>query len=360
VPNILVVTPSVEAKTVTDIVELAKKTPGGLDFASSGNGTLQHLCLELLKFMTKVPINHIPYRGGGLALNDVVAGQVKYFFSNGSSSIGDQSSLVTASVTNALEALIQDFPKGTFPIGATGTYSLSMVVAGYLIQLNASGVFTINIPTAASSGIPVGAVFTVMQYAPGSSMTLTLAGGVSILNNVALSSTSFTKYRFTHVATNVWTVDTILQTPTTVWMPLAGATFPSGGGGNSSGFGPRFTSTFGFLQVPLGPFDHGDEITRVSLVIKPASGHAGLPAVMPVAEVWAGNGVGTSVTQVAQTVDPSANVSAYDALHSIILNPFPSPFPCAATHFWLNLFNENSTNALAGLVAVSLSVDLNR
>jgi tripartite-type tricarboxylate transporter receptor subunit TctC len=88
VPNILVVTPTVEAKTVADIIELAKKTPGGIDFASSGNGTLQHLCLELLKFRAKVPINHIPYRGGGLALNDVVAGQVKYFFSNGSSSVG--------------------------------------------------------------------------------------------------------------------------------------------------------------------------------------------------------------------------------------------------------------------------------
>jgi tripartite-type tricarboxylate transporter receptor subunit TctC len=88
VPNLLVVTPSVEAKTVAEIVELAKKMPGGLDFASSGNGTLQHLCLELLKFMAKVPINHIPYRGGGDALKDVVAGNVKYFFSNGSSSIG--------------------------------------------------------------------------------------------------------------------------------------------------------------------------------------------------------------------------------------------------------------------------------
>jgi tripartite-type tricarboxylate transporter receptor subunit TctC len=88
VPNLLLVTPSVEAKTVTDIVELAKKTPGGLDFASSGNGTLQHLCLELLKYMTKVPINHIPYRGGGDALKDVISGQVKFFFSNGSSSIG--------------------------------------------------------------------------------------------------------------------------------------------------------------------------------------------------------------------------------------------------------------------------------
>jgi tripartite-type tricarboxylate transporter receptor subunit TctC len=88
VPNILVVTPSVEAKTMADVIRLAKETPGGLDFASSGNGTLQHLCLELLRFQAKVPINHIPYRGGGLALNDVVAGQVKYFFSNGSSSVG--------------------------------------------------------------------------------------------------------------------------------------------------------------------------------------------------------------------------------------------------------------------------------
>src|SRR3954464_4245809 len=88
VPNLLVVTPSVEARTVADIVELARKTPGGLDFASSGNGTLQHLCLELLRFMAKVPINHIPYRGGAPALNDVIAGQVKYFFSNGSASVG--------------------------------------------------------------------------------------------------------------------------------------------------------------------------------------------------------------------------------------------------------------------------------
>jgi tripartite-type tricarboxylate transporter receptor subunit TctC len=88
VPNLLVVTPSVEAKTVADIIELAKKTPGGLDFASSGNGTLQHLSLELLKHMAKVPINHIPYRGGGDALKDVVAGNVKYFFSNGSASVG--------------------------------------------------------------------------------------------------------------------------------------------------------------------------------------------------------------------------------------------------------------------------------
>jgi tripartite-type tricarboxylate transporter receptor subunit TctC len=88
VPNILVVHPSVDAKSVADVIALAKAAPTGLDFASSGNGTLQHLCLELFRHRTGTKINHIPYRGGGLALNDVIGGQVKFFFSNGSASIG--------------------------------------------------------------------------------------------------------------------------------------------------------------------------------------------------------------------------------------------------------------------------------
>jgi tripartite-type tricarboxylate transporter receptor subunit TctC len=88
VPNILVVNPSVQAKTVAEVIALAKATPDGLDFASSGNGTLQHLCLELFRHVTGTKINHIPYRGGAPALNDVVSGQVKFFFSNGASSIG--------------------------------------------------------------------------------------------------------------------------------------------------------------------------------------------------------------------------------------------------------------------------------
>ena len=88
VPNILVVTPSVEAKTVADVIALAKAAPDGLDFASSGNGTVQHLSLEMFRHVTGTKINHIPYRGGGPALNDVIGGQVKFFFSNGSSSVG--------------------------------------------------------------------------------------------------------------------------------------------------------------------------------------------------------------------------------------------------------------------------------
>ena len=88
VPNILVANNNVPDKTLADVIEAAKKTPGGFDFASSGNGTLQHLSLEMLKHMGKVPINHVPYRGGGPALNDIVGGQIKYYFSNGSASVG--------------------------------------------------------------------------------------------------------------------------------------------------------------------------------------------------------------------------------------------------------------------------------
>ncbi len=88
VPNLLVVHPSVEAKTVGDIIQLAKAAPGGLDWASSGNGTVQHLSLELFRLRTGIKLNHIPYRGGGPALNDLIGGQVKFFFSNGAASIG--------------------------------------------------------------------------------------------------------------------------------------------------------------------------------------------------------------------------------------------------------------------------------
>jgi len=56
--------------------------------ASSGNGTLQHLLLELFKRTAGIKINHIPYRGGGLAITDVMAGQVKFVFSNGSAVVG--------------------------------------------------------------------------------------------------------------------------------------------------------------------------------------------------------------------------------------------------------------------------------
>jgi tripartite-type tricarboxylate transporter receptor subunit TctC len=110
VPNLLLVHPSVPVKTVPELIALAKSTPDGLDFASSGNGTLQHLCLELFRHMTGGKINHVPYRGGGLALNDLIAGQVKYFFSNGASSIGHVQSGVVRAIAHTGKGRLPNLP----------------------------------------------------------------------------------------------------------------------------------------------------------------------------------------------------------------------------------------------------------
>jgi tripartite-type tricarboxylate transporter receptor subunit TctC len=88
VPNILVVTPTLEVNSMADVIAYAKASTGGIEMASSGNGTLQHLSLEMFRFMTGTKVNHVPYRGGSVALTDVMAGQVKFFFANGSSVVG--------------------------------------------------------------------------------------------------------------------------------------------------------------------------------------------------------------------------------------------------------------------------------
>jgi tripartite-type tricarboxylate transporter receptor subunit TctC len=88
ITNLLLVNKSVEARSVADVIALAKATPGGLDWASSGNGTVQHLALEMFKHRAGIQLNHIPYRGGGPALNDLIGGQVKFYFSNAAASIG--------------------------------------------------------------------------------------------------------------------------------------------------------------------------------------------------------------------------------------------------------------------------------
>ena len=88
ITNLLVVNKSVEAQSVADVIALAKATPGGLDWASSGNGTVQHLALEMFKHRAGIKLNHIPYRGGGPVLNDLIGGQVKFYFSNAAASIG--------------------------------------------------------------------------------------------------------------------------------------------------------------------------------------------------------------------------------------------------------------------------------
>ena len=79
-PNILVVHPSLPVKTIKELVALAKSKPGQLNYASSGSGAAAHLSGELFKAMTKVDMVHIPYKGAGPALNDVLAGQDQLMF----------------------------------------------------------------------------------------------------------------------------------------------------------------------------------------------------------------------------------------------------------------------------------------
>ena len=74
VPNLLVVNPQFEAKTVKDPIALAKAKPGQINYASAGNGSSPHLAGELFNTMTQTKMTHIAYRGGGPAMLDVMSG----------------------------------------------------------------------------------------------------------------------------------------------------------------------------------------------------------------------------------------------------------------------------------------------
>ena len=87
-PNVMEVNPKVPAKTVAEFIAYAKANPGKIDMASSGSGTSVHLSGELFMSMTGIKMTHIPYKGAGPALTDLVAGQVQVMFDNMPSSIG--------------------------------------------------------------------------------------------------------------------------------------------------------------------------------------------------------------------------------------------------------------------------------
>ncbi len=82
VPNVLVVNPELPVKSVQELVELLKANPDKYSYASSGNGTPLHLSGELFKKMAGVTMQHIPYKGAGPALNDVIGNQVPIMFDN--------------------------------------------------------------------------------------------------------------------------------------------------------------------------------------------------------------------------------------------------------------------------------------
>jgi len=81
-PNVLVVNPELPVKSVKELLALAKEKPGQLDYASAGVGSFQHLGGELFKLVAGVNLVHVPYKGGGPAMQDVISGHVKIMFSS--------------------------------------------------------------------------------------------------------------------------------------------------------------------------------------------------------------------------------------------------------------------------------------
>jgi len=81
-PLVLVVHPSLPAKSVKELIALAKKRPGEINVGSAGNGSLPHLCAELFNSAGGVKLTHIPYKGSGAAIVDVLGGQVPVYFMN--------------------------------------------------------------------------------------------------------------------------------------------------------------------------------------------------------------------------------------------------------------------------------------
>ncbi len=80
--NLVVVHPSFPPRSVRELIAFSKKRPGDINFASSGTGTTVHLSAELFQFMTGVKWVHIPYKGGGPAVTELLAGQTSIMFSN--------------------------------------------------------------------------------------------------------------------------------------------------------------------------------------------------------------------------------------------------------------------------------------
>src|SRR3954451_6382146 len=80
-PNVLAVHPSLPAKTVRELIAIAKARPGQLNYASSGSGSSHHLSGELLKTMAGINMVHVPYKGTGPAITDAVGGHVEVIFS---------------------------------------------------------------------------------------------------------------------------------------------------------------------------------------------------------------------------------------------------------------------------------------
>lgn len=127
-PVILVAHPSVPAKTLQEFVALAKQRPGELNYASGGIGASTHLGGELLKFVAGIDVKHVPYKGTGPAMNDLIGGHVQVMFSGISSArpFMDAGTLralaVTGDTRNAAVPDVPTFAEAGLPSVTASTY----------------------------------------------------------------------------------------------------------------------------------------------------------------------------------------------------------------------------------------------
>lgn len=156
VPNILVVHPSVPANSVSELIAYAKARPGRLVFASAGNGTSGHLALEQFRLMSKADFIHVPYKGGGPALTEVLGGQAQALFSIALTATPQvkagrvRALAVTSARRSALAPDLPTVAESGFPgfeaIGWFGWVAPARVPAEIITRLNREMVRILNLP----------------------------------------------------------------------------------------------------------------------------------------------------------------------------------------------------------------------
>ncbi|HSQ04604.1 MAG TPA: tripartite tricarboxylate transporter substrate binding protein [Burkholderiales bacterium] len=135
-PNLLLVHPSLPARTVKEFIAFAKKNPGKLNFSSSGSGSTQHLSGEMLKVMSGIAIVHVPYRGTAPSMTALISGEVEFSFANIPSSLNyvQQNRLRAIAITSAKRSpLLPNLPtmiEGGVPGFETATWYGLLAPAG--------------------------------------------------------------------------------------------------------------------------------------------------------------------------------------------------------------------------------------
>jgi tripartite-type tricarboxylate transporter receptor subunit TctC len=174
VPNVLVVAANSPVNSVEDLIKLLKSRPGQLNFASSGAGSTQHIAAELFKDLAKVDAVHVPYKGSGPAMIDLIAGQVQYAFETMSSALpqirgGKLKALGVASETRNPQ--LPDTPTMTqagIPLVMSAWYGVYMPAKtpkAVLDKVNADVNAVLNMPDTQKRLETIGATITPMSLA---------------------------------------------------------------------------------------------------------------------------------------------------------------------------------------------------